>query len=178
MDAKLRSLLAVVLAKALASYPGGFEGGDIRCALLCSTFDDAVFGLRVHQNVDATLSGDTNTCPFCPPPPLRSLAGVTAEEVAACAGPDATEHDVAASDDKVAPPAPCQWLSADEAFLRTGIWTGLPRSGPYRATPLGGNHVHRAVPSYSVSNASRETKPCNKTASSSNSHTPGIMVHW
>lgn len=73
---------------------------------------------------------------------------------------------------------PHAWKSEHEAFLRTGIWTGLPREGAYAATALGGNHVHRAVPFYSVSNARQEMRPCTKHATTSRSHTPGIMVHW
>eukprot|EP00873_Tetraselmis_striata_P022866 jgi/Tetstr1/443130/TSEL_031186.t1 len=70
---------------------------------------------------------------------------------------------------------PRTW-SETEAFLRTGVWSGLPREN-YTPTRLGGDHVHHELPMYEVSSRGN-TRPCNKYGTQSSSNLPGIMVHW
>lgn len=99
---------------------------------------------------------------------VRSVAGVSCVEAGGSMRDDAPRAG-----------NPAGWASSDEAFIRTGIWSGLPRAEKgYIASELGGNHVHRGVPSYEVSGIRDDSPPCTKHGTQSSSHTPGIMVHW
>jgi hypothetical protein len=75
---------------------------------------------------------------------------------------------------------PGNW-TCDEAFLRTGTWTGghAAPGEPWRPTDLGGNTVVRRVDNWAADNKSFGTSnDCVKRKLSSSSMNPGLLLGW
>lgn len=70
---------------------------------------------------------------------------------------------------------PEQWTQ-EEAFYRTGVWTGMPSSCVWHATQYGGSQVQRAMPPYCMPHSQRSN--CTKHKDQNKSLMPGLLLGW